>query len=231
MKELFEAAFMGVNIIPTVLLILILIYWVFVIIGAMDMDFLDVDLDAADLDVDTHDFDIDIADAEVDANADPGSQGVGAVAFLNSILTFFNLGRLPFMIWLSFLVIPMWMISILFNHYLHNSSFLIALLALVPNLIVSLMVAKVVTTPIAILFEKMKKNNDDSFDYTGKVCTVLMEVTHSKFGQAEIKRDGNTFRVNVLTKAEDIVLSKGDTALVIEYLPAKKCYLVEPYKI
>ncbi len=242
MKELFEAAFSGVNMIPTVMLLLILVYWIFVIIGAMDMDFLnvevetdidvDVDLDV-DVDVDVEaDVDIDVdADASIDTDTDVESHDVGSVAFLNSVLTFFNLGRIPFMVWLSFLIIPMWVMSILFNHYLHNSSFLISLVALVPIFIASLLVSKVLTAPIAAVFEKLKKNDDDSFNYTGKMCNVLMTASHDKFGQAEINRDGNIYRVNILTKNKDVTLNKGDSALIIEFLSEKKCYLVEPYKI
>lgn len=234
MKELFEAAFSGVNLIPTVFLLLILVYWIFVIIGAMDMDVINIDIETdVDLDVDVDvDADVDMdTDADVDSDVDADSHDIGSVAFLNSILTFFNLGKIPFMVWLSFLIIPMWVISILFNHYLHNSSFLISLVALIPNLVASLLVSKVLTTPIAVIFTKIKKNDDDSFKYTGKMCTVLMQASHNRFGQAEIKRDGNTYRVNILTKNESIVLDKGQTALIIEFIPEKKCYLVEPYKI
>lgn len=230
MKELFEAAFSGVNIIPTVFLLLILVYWIFVIIGAMDMDFLEVDIET-DVDIDANvevDADVD-TDAEFDTDAD--AHDVGSVAFLNSVLTFFNLGKIPFMVWLSFLIIPMWVISILFNYYLHNSSFLISMVALIPNLVASLIVSKILTTPIAVLFAKMRKNDEDKFNYTGKICTVLMSASHTRFGQAEINRDGNIYRVNILTKEETIILDKGQTALIIEFLPEKKCYLVEPYKI
>ena len=48
MSELFENAVTGVNIIPTVLLGLIIIYWITVILGALDIDFLDIDLDGAE---------------------------------------------------------------------------------------------------------------------------------------------------------------------------------------
>ena len=232
MKELFDATFSGVNIIPTILLLFVLFYWLMVIIGAMDIDTINVDIDA-EIDVDAEiDLEVDTdIDTDVDAEAEVNSgEGVGSVAFLNSILVFFNLGKIPFMVWLSFLVMPMWVISILFNHFLGNASFLLALGALIPNLVVSLMVSKVLTTPIAALFTKLKKNDDDQFNYSGKVCTVLMQASHDRFGQAEINREGNIYRVNIIT-SEEVVLDKGQTALIIEYLPEKKCYLVEPYKI
>ncbi len=216
--ELFQAAFAGVNLIPTILLLLILVYWLFVIIGALDMDFLDMDVDSGDVDADV--------DSDVDTDSD-----LGSAAFLNSILTFFNLGKMPFMVWLSFLFIPMWCISLLMNYFLMNGSFLLSLLYLIPNLIVSLMVSKVLTTPVAALFAKLKHNAEDSFKYAGKVCTALMQTDHQKYGQAEIHHEGNTFRITILTKEDGIRLQKGETGLVIDFLEDKKCYLVEPYKL
>jgi len=228
MKELFEAAFSGVNIIPTILLLLILIYWIFVILGALDMDFLDVEVDSGEVDLDM-DIDADV-DTGIDTDLDTDTD-LGSVAFMNSILTFFNLGRIPFMVWLSFLFIPMWCISILTNHFLMNGSFLLSLVFLIPNIIVSLMVSKVLTTPVAAMFSKLKNNAEDSFKYAGKVCTTLMKADHKKYGQAEIQHEGNTYRITILTKEEGVLLQKGDTGLVIDFLEDKKCYIVEPYKI
>ncbi|MBI9061475.1 MAG: DUF1449 family protein [Marinilabiliaceae bacterium] len=226
MKELFEAAFSGVNLIPTILILLILVYWIFVILGALDMDFLDVEVDSGDVDLDVSlDADADM-DTEVDTDTD-----LGSVAFMNSILTFFNLGKIPFMVWLSFLFIPMWCISILMNHFLLNGSFLLSLVFLIPNIIVSLMVSKVLTTPVAAMFNKLKHNAEDSFKYAGKVCTALMQADHKKYGQAEIQHEGNTFRITILTKEDGVLLQKGETGLVIDFLEDKKCYIVEPYKI
>ena len=45
MSELINNAFTGVNIIPTVLLMLVLIYWLTVILGIIDIDFFDFDID------------------------------------------------------------------------------------------------------------------------------------------------------------------------------------------
>ena len=62
MKELFNAAISSPNIIPTALLGLVLLYWLTVVIGALDFDALDFDVDT---DIDT----------EVDAGV---GAGVGA---------------------------------------------------------------------------------------------------------------------------------------------------------
>lgn len=43
--ELIRFAFAGVNIIPTLLLILIQLYWIIVSLGFFDLDFLDIEVD------------------------------------------------------------------------------------------------------------------------------------------------------------------------------------------
>ncbi len=125
----------------------------------------------------------------------------------------------------------MWVLSILFNYYLNNTSILISLVVLIPIVVISLIVSKALTQPVAAMFEKINKNNDDKFKYAGNVCTVLIRATHDRFGQAEVKRNVNIYRVNIITKEGGESLEKGQTALIIEYQTDKKCYLVEPYKI
>ena len=51
MMELVTAAFLPVNFVLTVLLILVVLYWLMVIIGALDADLFDIDFDT-DVDVD-----------------------------------------------------------------------------------------------------------------------------------------------------------------------------------
>lgn len=247
MQELLNAAFSIVNLFPTILLLVILLYWLFVILGAIDLNFFDVEVDAdADVDVDVDmdvemdvdadldanvDVDADLdADVDADMDADTEVSAEGALVSMNSVLTFFNLGKVPFMLLLSFFILPLWIISILTNHFLGNESALLALVLLIPNIIVSLIVAKILTTPFAAIYTRMAKNSDESFKYAGKMCTVLMPTNDKKMGQAEIQYKDSTYRINVLTK-EGTTLEKGDSALVINHIKDKNCYLVEPYKI
>lgn len=234
MQELFNAAFSSVNIFPTILLLVILAYWLFVIVGALDMDFLNVEVDTGDIDVDIDanvdvEADIDM-DGDLDADADLDTDTGDVLISMNSILGFFNLGKVPFMLLLSFFILPMWIISILTNHIIHNQSLFIALLLLIPNIILSLVVSKVLTTPFAILYTRMIKNNDAGFKYAGKMCKIILPASDNRIGQAEINHNNSTYRINVQTK-EGTQIEKGESALVINYIENKKCYLVEPYKI
>ena len=218
MKELFDASFSAINIIPTVLLLLSLVYWLIVIFGVFDMDTVDVDMDA-DADVDVN------ADADLDVDSDIGVSG--SVLWLNSALSFFNIGRIPVMIIISFFSLSLWMISVMVNHWLGNSSFLISLLVLLPNIVVSALIAKLFTMPFVKIFKKVNEIQKNT-GLEGKICKVTIPARSERMGQAIIRIDGDTFNVNIKTQP-GVSLKVGDDALVIEYQKEKKIYLVEPY--
>ena len=230
MKELFDASFSLINIIPTVLLLLSLIYWLIVIIGVFDMDSVDLDLGAdADVDIDVDvdvDADLDIdADADMDVDSDVGISG--SVLWINSVLTFFNLGRIPVMIIFSIFSLSLWMISVMVNHTFGNQSFLISFLFLIPNIIVSLMIAKFLTMPLVRIFKKTKEIEKNT-GLEGKICKMTLPSRNGSMGQAIIRIDGDTFNINVVAP-QDSPMNVGDQGLVIEYQKEKKIYLVEPY--
>lgn len=212
MIELLNASLSTVNIIPTILLAFILIYWLTVIIGVIDLD--------------TFDFDLDLeVDADVDLEVEAGVDIHG----LSSVLSFFNIGQMPFMIFLSFLVMPMWGMSVWTNHFLGNSSFLLSLVFLVPILIVCLFVAKILTTPIAKFYIKLREE-DEAVDPIGKTCKILLSVKGDSIGQAEIKVDGTSILINAMAN-KGIEIKKGETALVIKHDTEKNYYLIEPYNL
>ncbi len=96
MVEFLELCFTSVNLPFTILLILVFIYWVFFIVGAVGLDSLDLDFDAFDLDADV---DVDV-DAHLDAHGG-GHAGHSSGMFV-SMLRFFNVGDIPLMIWATF---------------------------------------------------------------------------------------------------------------------------------
>jgi hypothetical protein len=223
MNELLEAAISGINIIPTSLLVFILVYWLVVILGLIDLHAIDISPD--------HDFHVDVH-SEVGVHHDvPAKEihahGSGSVSWLNSVLAFFNLGQIPFMVFMSFLILPMWVISILTNYYLSNQSIIVALVLLIPNLIVSLFIAKILTTPFVKLFSYLYKDSEQQ-DVVGKVCTVLLPASSEKIGQAIIKTNGNTLMLNVIT-AEGELAEKGKSALVLEFKKNKNYYLIQQF--
>lgn len=97
MTELLRAAVAPPNLVATGLLVFVLLYWLTVIGGLMPLDALDVDVTTAadaDFNLDTH----------VGPHLHHGEAGVD---WLNNALAFFNLGRVPLMVFLSVVALPL----------------------------------------------------------------------------------------------------------------------------
>ncbi|WP_258101156.1 OB-fold-containig protein [Marinoscillum pacificum] len=197
MKELLEFAFSGVNIIPTCLFIFVLVYWLIVILGVLDIDSVDVDVD-------------------LDVNG------------FASVLAFFNLDQLPLMIFLTFYVIPLWVVTLIGNDLLGFNSFLTGLIVFTPSMIVCLFVAKFLTIPFALFFKKIKSETEAVENIVGSICVAKLPITADRKSQAEINVGGTSILINVKTK-EGLVIEKGQTALVIDHVQSGNFYYVEPY--
>jgi len=213
MEELFNATFSLINIIPTVLLMFIVAYWLLVIFGALDISSFDFDIDA-DMEFD--------ADAEIDATGDV------SVSWLNNVLSFFNIDKIPLMVFMTLWIIPVWFVSIMANHILGNSIFLFSIVLLIPNLIVCLLIAKPLTYPFIRLFTYLDKDSESSQVLLGKVGKVIIGGSSDKIGQGEVIIDGSNYRLNIKTKTGEI--KKGEQILVVNYLSDLKHYIVEPYE-
>ena len=215
MNELINIVFSGVNFIPTTLFVLVLFYWLIVLIGAVDTDFLDFDVEIdADIDVD--------ADIEVEGNS------ASNLFALNKILAFFNLGKIPFMVFLTFLAIPMWVLSVMSNHILGNTSFLLSLALLVPIFIVSLFVAKIFTTPFVKLFAVLEKESDED-DLIGAIGEVRLGAGSTQKGQADVMVGESFFTIFIKTHESAASVKKGDKVLVIDHIKEEDYFLVEKY--
>jgi hypothetical protein len=218
MNALLEAAVAPYNVVYTGLLMLVLLYWVTVIFGALDIGAFDFDVDT-DLDIDV-DVDVD-ADVDVDSDADVGS----SAGWLAGTLHFFNFGKLPFMVIMTFLIFSMWAISILANHYIGGSWFF-ALILLLPNLFVSLVITKILTTPLVPVFKDYKSKGVEAIDYIGQLCTMRLPATSSQIGQAEVRYDGDSLLITVKVVEGGSPILKGEKALIINRSEDEKYFIV-----
>lgn len=201
-----EIFFQPSNLIPTILFLVIVAFWLTVVIGALDLDIFDFDLDI-DTDVDT--------DAEVDSSN---------VFGLNKILTFFNLGKIPFMVFLTFLIIPWWFGTILLNNILGINNFFFGLLTLIALLIPSLFIAKILTTPFVKIFAALDKGNIQR-DILGTIGTVRYTSSPEKTGQGEFQLDDAFLTLNIRTKKGTV--NRGDSVMIISDKNKDEYYLVE----
>ena len=213
---LVTAAFMPVNVVLTVLLILVVLYWLMVIIGALDIDLFDFDIDVdADADVD---FD---ADADVDADFAGGG-------FLRGLLEFFYIGEVPVMILFSILILCMWMISMAANQFLNPAgSMLIALPIFAGNVFVSVFITKVVFMPFENLIKSFNEDANATRVVIGRICVVTTTQVSDKMGQAEMPSKGAPVLLNVVAEGEH-VFHKGDEAVVTGKNSVNGVYTIAP---
>ncbi len=196
------------NIIVTVLFLVIILYWLVVLFGAVDFDTFDFDLD---LDV----------DADVDVDIDSSN-----IFGLNKVLHFFNLGRVPFMIFLTFLVLPWWFGTVLVNNWFGFEGFLSGFLVMIPMFFLSLFVAKILTTPFVKIFDALDKENVDR-DVLGTIGEVRMMATNEKTGQAQFKLGGAFLTLDIRVKKGKTNI--GEKVMIINDSNKDDYYLVEQY--
>jgi len=225
MKELLDWAFAPINFPLTVLLLIILLYWLTVIIGLLDFSFLHFNVDAdVDLHLDAH------AATEIHLNKNIHLDVKTKRSWLTTVLAFFNLGKVPFMVFLSLLVLFVWSGSILGNYYLGNHSLAFALLLFIPNLLISLFLTKILTFPLIHVFSDGKNEFDSNRDIIGKTCTLLLSANDQKIGQAEVLSSSGAPLLLTVKTTPGNQIKRGDKGLIIDYDAASHTFLIEPFE-
>ncbi len=215
MMEILQAAFLPINVVFTVLLLLVVLYWLLIILGLFDNDIFEIDLDS--------DVDIDI-DADVDADFD----GAGP---LRAMLEFFYIGEVPVMIIVSILIMSMWAFSMIVNHYANPAgSMLVAMPILAGNLLFSILICKVITMPLRKVFGVFNKDSNASRKVMGRICTVVTTEISDNLGQAEMSSKGAPILLNVMAQ-QGCVFHKGDEAVVVENDKEKGVYIIAPVEL
>lgn len=214
MNELIQAALEPVNFFYTILLGLVLLYWLSVIIGAMDINSFDLDMDV-DIDIDTD------IDTDVDAN------GGATVGWFTGMLQFFHIGRIPLIIVMSFSALTMWVVSIYVQQAL-GPSWGLALALFIPNVFAGLFVTKLITLPLLPVLENLDKGAA-KVDYIGRECTLLLNLEHNEIGQAEVVLEDHTPLLVRVKLEEDSqgTLSKGAKALILRQETDRNCYWIK----
>ncbi len=218
MQELLHAAGSPPNIVYTILLMIVILYWISVVIGVMDLGAFDMDVDM--------DADVDM-DLDVDVDADADLEVEGSAFSIAGALHFFNFGKVPFMFLMTFLVTSMWIISIWANQTLPGGGTLVfALVLLFPNLVAGLLITKVLSMPLIPVFKDYSSKGVAPIDYIGQVCTMRFPTGNGQVGQAEVLYDGNPLLISIKTDSESGAFKKGQKALIIGRTEDKKFFLV-----
>lgn len=198
--ELLRYAFTGINILPSALFILLILYWISVILGAFDFEFFEFDIDA-----------------------DAGDGG-GILSFL---AVFLKIGGVPIALVMSIIIINFWILSMLLYMLPIPAGGLINTVLLLPALIVALGITKVEIIPLRHIFKNGIERNGIRFKVMDKRCRLLTDLEGDRLGQAEIKQEsGASIIINVKLQFHNESFKKGEVALVFRKDAKKDVYYI-----
>jgi hypothetical protein len=230
MTELIDAAIQFPTVIFTIGLGIALVYWLFVLIGALDLDVLGGGDAAAALKGAGEA--VGAAKGAGDAlgaakGAHMTKDGIDGVdgGFWHAL----GLATVPITISLSVVLLLGWTASLLAMQYLPAATGglagWLAPLVFFAALITALLVGGRLVKPLGPLFavREAKSNRD----YVGSLCTITTGRVDDDFGQATYDEAGTVLVIAVRCGRAN-ALARGDRALIIDYDADRNAYVVEP---
>ncbi|QDT29328.1 hypothetical protein Enr10x_46800 [Gimesia panareensis] len=199
MIELLHASLNWPTLPSTVLVAICVLYWLCVMVGALDIDILDFDLDL-----------------EVGGDK-PSVLDFGFIG-----LRFLNLGEVPVMLWLSIFSLSMWALSVNFDAKVEIQSFVDYVPLFLRNLGISLVVVKLITQPFRGAFRYTPPNEIETL--LGKSCHVTSSSVTEKYGQAELETEGAPLKLHI--RSEDETIQKGDLVRLTDYNQETQAFYV-----
>jgi hypothetical protein len=184
-------------ILPTVLLVLMQLYWLIGILGLIDLD-LDVNLEV-----------------EVDADVDVELQG-GATGPLAALAVFIRLGEVPFALGLSLVILNFWVLAMLSYALPISHGGLVSAVLFVPSCALSLYMTRLELMPIKQVFRTRKSKYAIELKILDKICRLKGDLEHGRLGQAEVLEKGTSLVINVRTYFANEQFKKGDVAYVLK---------------
>ncbi|MEY3896868.1 MAG: hypothetical protein RLZZ214_2389 [Verrucomicrobiota bacterium] len=202
--ELWEQAILPYNLPFTLLLGLVVVFWVLTLLGAVGVDSLDANLDGA-------------------GNDAGGDLGDVPAAMLRVV----NAGFVPLTVVLSILILMMWVASITLNYYFNpGQSWLLAGGFLVVAFVLAVIATKILTQPLVPLMRRLKEAENVA-PVIGEVGVVRSIEMDSIYGQVEVERAGGaTALLNARLGADAAPVPRGTTVAIISLDEASGLYLV-----
>ena len=214
MTEFLNAILAFPTVLFTIPLGVVVVYWLFVILGALDINLLgDADLDghghaSGHLDAQGH-ADGHGHDGHHDGDAD-GHEG-GLAGLIQTL----GLGGVPVTLMLSLLILTAWVFCLSGTEWLgrdapdwqRNLAALLSLAGAVP-------VTGFLIRPLRRLFRTISAPQHR--DLLGKLCTITTLRVDERYGQAEVE-DGGAGLIVQVRSTDPGRLSRGDRAVIFDY--------------
>ncbi|MCD0442330.1 DUF1449 family protein [Glycomyces sp. A-F 0318] len=210
MSEFLDIALSFPPVVFTFGLLLVVLYWVTVIIGALDVDIVGFGTDA---------------DAEVEAGG--------------GFWSAFGFGAVPFTVVVSLWITLGWIVTVLGTTWIRSADGMsippavAGIAVLVAGIGVGMLGANLLTRPLAKLFEEAPATAHA--DLVGKVCVVRSGTVTLDSGQAEIAdEEGHVLLINVRRSphepegVEDALFARHSKVVVFDYDEVDQVFLVVP---
>ncbi len=209
-QEFLHIAFSPVNTVLSVLLALSVIYWIFTMLTGLDID---VGIDS-DLDVDTN---IDAPDGHIHISDDPSAWA--------HFLKFLNLDIVPMTYFLTLVLLLTWLGSIYLNVFISLPTWVEALMV-VPLLIVSLFVTKLILKPLNPFFKEINHKGERSHDFLGREGRLKSTIEGEKIGMMEVFI-GSDPMILMVKSNNGKRLEHGTRVMIVDEEPGRKFYVVD----
>jgi hypothetical protein len=222
LNQIYREAMHPVNVLFTLGLLVVVMYWLLVILGCFGGDEGHADASGS---LEAHADGLDLH-ADGDHGSGGGHEGAPmAQGGTQMLLRFLHVGDVPLMPLLSIALLCLWVASLLANHYLNPGRTLgLAAILLPPNLLLAAVVVHFLAKPLKIAFRAMNQDAAAPAPIAGSLCRIITATADQEFGEAIIERDGAPLQIHVRTAGE--VLRDGDRALVVQETEEPGIFLV-----
>ncbi|MDR2917968.1 MAG: DUF1449 family protein [Tannerella sp.] len=212
------------NAVMTVIMAIIVVYWLLTLLFGIGLDDLDLGFDF-DIDIDAPEVDI---DADVDA-VDPEHEVAPdkSPGIFMKFLSFVNVGHVPFMLVFSTFNLIIWLGTLITTRLLNITSWgLSSLLILIPIGIIGIFLTKYATKPMVKFFKEIGYQGEEAIDFLGRSGKMLSTIKDGKIGTAEFIIDNNPIKLSVKS-LDGAEIKYGDYVVIMDETDDKKIYLVD----
>ena len=201
-QELLIVAFTPVNTVLSVLLVLSVVYWLFTIITGLDVDL------GVDMDVDS-------------TSGDVPDDVSGWFHFLK----FLNLDIVPITYFLTISLFFTWLMSI-YAEVSFSFSVLVSALLVIPMLILSVLVTKLLLKPLNPFFREINHKGEKSHEFLGREGRMKSTIYGNKIGILEVFIGSDPMTLMVKSKSGKKI-DFGTNVIIVDQDVKKKYYYVD----
>ena len=212
MRAFADAALGFPAVIFSFLLVVVILYWLLVLLGAAGLDVLDAD-----------------ADLDGGSGVDSEAGGIGGA------LAALRLGGVPVTVVLSLLITLAWFVSLVGTVLLDNAGLATAALAGAGTgvVLVALAAAWLGTSALVLPVRRMLASGRPASrqDFVGRICVIRTGHVSQDFGQAEVTADDGSSAIVQVRQAGNDHLGAGSRAVIYDYDATDEFFWVSPLDI